>query len=45
MPRPQFSIRTVLWLTLVVAIGLALTIAAIREAEREVEKSPSIVKP
>jgi hypothetical protein len=45
MPRPRFSIRTLLWLTLVVALGLALIIAAIRVAEREIQKSPSIVKP
>jgi len=45
MPLPQFSIRTLLWIMLVVALGSALTVAAIRLAEREVQKSPSIVKP
>jgi hypothetical protein len=45
LPRPQFAIRILLWLTLVVAVSLALTIAAIRKAEREVQESPSIVQP
>jgi hypothetical protein len=37
MPRPQFSIRTMLWLTLVVALlsGIGLVLAGMRDAAIE----------